>query len=427
MAVSPFDSVLMGPLLGDEPIAGLFADRAEIAAMIAVEAALAQAEAACGVIPAAMGPRLAEALDSLTIAPAEIAEATAAAGVAAGALAAALRRRLPPDLAPWVHWGATSQDIADTALVLRLDTALTLMAERLANLIATLRAAEARWATLPMAARTRTQIAAPTTVGQRIGCWAAPLSAAADERPLLRRRVARVQFGGAVGTLDVLGEAGPAVRAALAERLGLHDAPCWHGDRSGLVALASWCAQLAGALGKMGTDLLLMARSESGEMRAGAGGGSSTMPQKANPVASEVLVALSRFVAGLVSPLMLAAQHAEERDGVAWTMEWLLLPQIVTATGAALRVADELARTLRPDESRLAAMLALGGGAAYAERASFALRRLMPGDRAQAVLTAALAEAARGGSLAEALAREVPGEDWPAHLGISAGSAAEKP
>jgi 3-carboxy-cis,cis-muconate cycloisomerase len=409
MAVSPFDSAVLGPLFGDPEVAGLFSDATSVAAMIRVERALARAEGACGVIPAEAAWAIDAGLAGVALDPAGLAAGTAGAGVPVPALVSALRGRLPPEAGQWLHWGATSQDIVDTALVLQLDAALAILAARMDGLIETLSAAARRWADLPMAGRTRSQIAAPTTFGLRVARWAQPLIALRGELPPIHARVARVQFGGAVGTNAAIAPHGPAVTAALARELGLAAGPSWHGDRSALGALAAWCAGSSVALGRMAGDLILMGRSEAGEARAGSGGGSSTMPQKSNPVAAETIVALARYAAYLVPAVQQAGIHAEERDGAAWALEWLALPQIVVATAAALRHANGLAATLVPDEARLRAALELEGGAALAELASFALAAQMPRAEAQALVKRAVAEVAgQGGTLAEAIARLSP-------------------
>ncbi len=414
MSVSPFDSTLFGDLFGDREIAALFSDKAMIARMIDVERALARAGARAGVVPPDAAAAIDATLADIVIPPEALASGTAGAGVPVPALVAALRGHLAGQAAGWLHWGATSQDIVDTALVLQLASAIDTFAARLDGLIAGLSVAALHHADLPMAGRTRSQIAAPITFGSRIARWAQPLMALRRELAPLRARVARVQLGGAVGTNAVLAPHGPAVTAALADELGLADGPCWHTDRAALIALAGWCASISGALGKMAGDLILMGRSESGEAVAGEGGGSSTMPQKANPVAAETVVALAHLSAALVAPMHLAALHAEERDGAAWALEWLTLPQIVTATGACLRHAADLASTLAPDPDRMRAALALGGGVIMAEVASFVLAATMPRAEAQALVKQAVTAAAAGGeTLADALARLAPGRDWP--------------
>lgn len=408
MAASPFDSALLGPLLGDAEAAAAFSDATEIAAMVRVERALARAEAACGVIPAEAGAAIDAGLRDVAPDAAALGPGTAAAGVPVPALVAALRKALPPEAGQWLHWGATSQDIVDTGLALRLGPVLDLLAARTTALSDTLAEAARLWAELPMAGRTRSQVAAPITFGLRVAHWRQPLPALGADLDRLRPRLLRVQLGGAVGSNSAIAPQGPAVIAALAAELGLAAAPAWHTDRSGLGALAGWCAGLTGALGKMAGDLILLGRSESGEARAGAGGGSSTMPQKSNPVGAEVIGALARLVAALTAPMHLAALHAEERDGTAWTLEWLVLPQILVASAAALRHAQELAETLAPDPGRMRAMLDLDGGAALAEAASFQLAAHMPRAEAQALVKRAVAERAPGETLAAALTRLGP-------------------
>jgi 3-carboxy-cis,cis-muconate cycloisomerase len=152
-----------------------------------------------------------------------------------------------------------------------------------------------------------------------------------------------LHFGGAAGTLDKLGGRGPGVSRRLASELGLRAVPpARHSERDGMAALASWLALVTGSVGKTGQDIALMAQSEVGEIRLASGGGSSAMPHKVNPVGAETLVALARFNATLVSGMHHAMVHENERSGAAWTLEWMLLPQMATAAGAALRTAASL-------------------------------------------------------------------------------------
>jgi 3-carboxy-cis,cis-muconate cycloisomerase len=286
---------------------------------------------------------------------------------------------------------------------------LGILVARLDTLSSTLADAARRWRDVPMAGRTRSQVAAPVTFGLRVARWRQPLVPLRGDLAALLPRIARVQFGGAVGTNAAIAPNGPAVAAALAIELGLTASPSWHTDRSAFGALAGTCAGVTGALGKMAGDLVLMGRSESGEARAGSGGGSSTMPQKSNPVAAETIGTLARFVAALATPVHLAALHAEERDGTAWSLEWLTLPQILVATAAALRHAQGLAETLEPDPVRMQAILDAGGGVAMAEAASFLLAGHMPRAEAQALVKRAVGEVATTGeTLAAALTRLGP-------------------
>jgi 3-carboxy-cis,cis-muconate cycloisomerase len=398
MSVSPFNSAIYGSLYADPDVIALFSDEAEIRAMLRVEAALAMAEGEVGVIPREAARRIAEVAGSLVIEPTALAQGTASAGVPIPALVSALRSAVGDEAATFVHWGATSQDVIDTGLVIRLGDALGLIEARLASLSAHLAdLARAHRRTL-MVGRTRTQYATPTTFGLKIAGWRAPLARHVTRLGELRGRLLMVSFGGAVGTLAALGEKGLAVEAAMAKELGLGVAELpWHAQRDGLVELAGWLSLVTGSLGKICEDLMLLAQSEVAEVLPGSGGGSSTMPQKANPVGAEALVALARFNAGLVATMhhALATQH--ERDGAAWQTEWLALPQMVVATGAALLKAGAVLDDLNIDPARMRDNLDASNGLALAEAASFALSAHMPRAEAQALVKEACGAVAETG------------------------------
>lgn len=267
-----------------------------------------------------------------------------------------------------------------------------------------------------MAARTRAQIATPTTFGARVAAWGWPLIRARRRLEELRPRLLVLSLGGASGTLAALGPQAQAVAEETARELGLAAPPApWHSARDGLAELATALAILCGSLGKMGRDLILLGQSEVGEARAGAGGGSSTMPHKSNPVGPEALVALSTLSARLAGGMLDALAHEGERDGARWALEWLSLPQLCVAAGGATRHAQALAGSLRPDPARMAANMAATGGMMMAEAATFALAERMPRPEAQAVVKKACADAAaKGVGLADALAEAAPesGVDW---------------
>lgn len=405
MTVSAFENPLLSGLFGDAELADLLCAEAQVGRMIAVEAALARAQGRTGVIPVRAAQEISDALGLCSVAPADLTRGTASAGVPVPALVAALRGQIGGEAAHWLHWGATSQDIVDCATVLQLRDVLGVIETRLTGVIDALQAASQRHAGQLMAARTRSQIATPITFGLRIARWAQPLIAIMDELPALRARLLRVQFGGASGANTAVAPHGAAISAALAEELGLADSPSWHGDRSAMIALSAWLGQIGAALGKLGRDLILMGRSEAGEALAGAGGGSSTMPQKANPVQAEAIVSLAGFLAAQQGAMVMAASPAEERDGALWGLEWLVLPNMLLATGAALRHAVDLAETLRARPENMAAMLDLGNGTVWAEALSFALMAHMPRAEAQACMKQAIAQAQTTGTgLQQALA-----------------------
>jgi len=397
------DFTLLGDLLGDAEIAGHLTAPAELRAMLDFEAALARVEAAAGVIPADAGPAITEALAGMEIDPRELVAPTLSAGVVVPGLVRLLRDRVGPPHGGYIHWGATSQDATDTGLVLRLREILVALEWRLSRLCDMLAVQARCHAAQTMAARTRSQIATPTTFGLRIAGWRAPLARCLERLGELRPRLLVVQLGGASGNLSVLGGQGIAVMRALADDLGLGcPAKPWHAERDGLVEVANWLAMVSGLLGRIGGDLILMGRSEAAEARAWVGGGSSTMPQKSNPVLAETLVTLARFNAGLAGQAQQALMHLEERDGAAWTGEWLVLPQMLVATGAGLRHALDLIGTLEADPANMAAAMEIAGGAIQAEALAFALAGHMALADAQQIVKQAASGA--DGTLAERVA-----------------------
>jgi 3-carboxy-cis,cis-muconate cycloisomerase len=260
MATDPFSSELYGELFGGVAAHRLFTDTAEIAAMLRFEAALARAQARLGIIPAEPGAELAEALERITIEPAVLAAGVASSGMPVPALVAELRRRLPPELAQWVHFGATSQDAIDTALMLRLKALFEALEGELATLRVRLAGLADAHRRTPIVARTRWQQAAPTSFGLKVATWLDPLNRLFARLAELRPRVLAVQCGGAAGNLAQIGADGPRLIEALADELGLSPALPWHSTRDRVVEAGDWLAALAGVLGTIGTDLVLMAQ-----------------------------------------------------------------------------------------------------------------------------------------------------------------------
>ena len=342
MAGLVLGSPLLAALLGDADLEPLLDEAAELSAMVRFEAALAAAAAEHGVIPAAAGEAIEAALAAFAPDGAALVEAAARDGVVVPELVRQLRAAVGAPHARHLHVGATSQDVIDTALVLRLGPMLVHIDRRLEAIGKAFAALDARFGTRSLTGVTRMQPAVKILVGDRLRSWAAPLERHRRRLEALQPELLVVQFGGPAGTLAALGPAAEAVRRSLAARLGLADAPQWHSQRDRIAALGSVLAGIAGSLGKFGQDVALMAQAGD-EIALSGGGGSSAMPHKRNPVAAEMLVALARFAAVQVSGLHQALVHEQERSGAAWTLEWLLLPPLLLATGAATRIAGELA------------------------------------------------------------------------------------
>ncbi len=415
------DSPLYAPLFGDGETAALFGDSAEIRAMLLVEGALARAQGELGVIPADSAAFIERAAREVQIDPAALGAETAVNGVPVPGLVAAFRKATnAPEHAQYVHWGATSQDVMDTGLALRLRRLLEIWDARLEALIRALGALASRHAELPMAARTYGQAATPTSFGAVAAGWGRPLIRHRAALAELRPELAVVSLGGAAGTLSAMGAEGPAVRAGLARALGLSDpGESRHAERDRIGAFAAWMAGLTVSLGKMGEDLILMAQSGIGEIRISGTGGSSTMPQKQNPVAPSVLSALARQSLALAGALQGAGIHRQQRDGAAWFVEWLTLPQLCVSTGRALSLAADLAEKISPAPEAMARNLDDGSGLIHAEAYSFALARHLPRPEAQAKIKALCAEAqAGGGGLSALVARDFPDLDLSAAGGL---------
>jgi 3-carboxy-cis,cis-muconate cycloisomerase len=347
MTVSAFDSPILSALVSDAEVAAHFSEAADIGAMLAFESALARAQASAGLVPVEAAARIAAVCEAFVPDAAALAAGAARDGVVAPALVRQLRAQVGAPHDAHVHRGATSQDVIDTSLVLRLQPVLAVLEGRLRGLVESLRALEASQGAIALMGRTRMQRALPIRAADKLRGWREPLERHVARLGEMRPRLLVVQFGGAVGVRGDLDGKGEAIVAELARLLGLGAGPCWQVERDGLAELASWASLVAGALGKIGADVALMAQNEVGEVRLAEGGGSSAMPHKSNPVRAEVLVALARFNAALLGAQHQALVHENERSGAAWTLEWLVLPQMIAATGAALRHAGALCAGLR--------------------------------------------------------------------------------
>lgn len=332
---------LLNHLVGDAELETLFADQVEIAAILRFEAALAGAEADAGLIPEAAATAIGNAIATFKPDMADLATGIARDGVVVPALIRQLRAAVG-DHGKSLHFGATSQDATDTGLMLRLATAIGLIDQRLVALESGLAALAARDGAITMMAHTRMQRALPISVAAKVATWTAPLARGRKALALLRRRLLVIQLGGPVGNRAELGDKADLVVKRLAERLDLGLADPWHTERDPIGELGSVLSLITGSLGKFGADVALLAQNEVSILRLEGGGGSSAMAHKSNPVNAELLVALARSNAGLLGTLHQALVHEYERSGSAWTLEWMVLPQMVIAAGASLRIATTL-------------------------------------------------------------------------------------
>lgn len=336
-----FDHPWLSGLFADDEIAALWSAEAQLSHMIAFEAAWSRHGHLAGLWFEAEGASAATAIEAVSLAPEELRDGTALDGVCVPALVRLLKARTGANA---IHKGATSQDVIDTATALLLARSLDLIDQRLDRLASDLMALEDRFGPIPLMGRTRMQAAVPITVADRVQTWRLPLAAHRERLAQLRPRVALVQIGGAAGDRAALGDGADAVCDAVAKDLGLSAPPhSWHAMRDGMAEAASLMSLITGTLGKLGQDICLMAQQGIDEIALAGGGGSSAMPHKQNPVLAEVLVTLARYNAVQLSGLHHAMLHEQERSGAAWALEWMLLPQMVQATGRALVVATDVA------------------------------------------------------------------------------------
>ena len=415
MSFSPADSPVYRSLFVDERIAEFFSPRAELRRMLEFEAALARAQGRLGLIP----KEAATAIDRLLEAPFDadfeaLRQGTERDGVPVPALLAQLRERLEAAgeqrAADFLHWGATSQDVLDTALVSQLRDALAIVEGSLDEAIAALAEQARRHRDTPMLGRTHGRHAVPITFGLKAAGWLAPLLRHRQRLAELRPRVLTLQLGGAAGTLAPLGEQAGRVREELARELGLYLTPIpWHTQRDGLAEAMSWLAGVAGSMAKIAQDVILLSQEEVGEVSdGGAAGGSSTMPQKANPIRCEAIVAAARACFGLLGSAYGGLIQEHERGTHGWYLEWTAVREIVAYSSSAVTKGAALVGALRVDEEGMRRNLSSGGGVAMAETLTFALAPTLGRREAAAQVSAASAEArAAAGDLVTLLSEKV--------------------
>ncbi|WP_029042708.1 3-carboxy-cis,cis-muconate cycloisomerase [Cucumibacter marinus] len=343
MSASVLEHGWLSHLLGDQEGQGAFTDETELRTMLDFERALAETEAELGIIPQKAATAIVSAIETFEPDWAALGEGARQDGVVVPALVKQLRKAVGEAHGRHVHKGATSQDVIDTSLALRLKTLIKPFDVRVGRVIEALNKLEAEAGGKTIWAQTRMQRALEISAADKIAGWRQPLANLAGGLPAIGEAIAVVQLGGPVGNGSGFEGHARELRAMMAERLGLGDPGyCWHADRARITTFANWLCQLSGALGKMGQDIALLAQTENATIKLEGGGGSSAMPHKNNPVSAEILVTLARFNAAQLGGLSQALVHENERSGAAWTLEWMILPQMVVAALAGLRHAGQV-------------------------------------------------------------------------------------
>jgi 3-carboxy-cis,cis-muconate cycloisomerase len=370
------------PLFTTGGMRAVFSDRGRLQGMLDFEAALARAEAAAGVIPGPAAAVIASHCRAELFETGALAQAGALAGNSAIPVVrelTALVGRADVDAARFVHWGATSQDAMDTGLVLQLRSALDLIETDLRRLSDALGRLAGEYKLTPLAGRTWLQHGVPVTFGLKAAGWLSAVERRRARIRAMRPRVLALQFGGAAGTLDVLGEQGLRVAALLTEdlQLTLPDLP-WHAHRDRPAEVAAALGLLVGTLGKIARDISLMGQTEVGEVAEPGEpgrGGSSAMPHKRNPVGSAVVLAAAARVPALVSVVLAAMVQDHERGLGGWHAEWETVPEICTLTAGALAHLTRVVAGLEVRPERMRENLGATHGLILASAAAAALGR----------------------------------------------------
>ena len=410
MPVNPADSPILGTLYGSDAMRAVFDETAYFQRMLDVEAALARVQARLGIIPGDAAEAIVAAARFENLRPEELAASARNVGYPVVGLVAGLSKAAGK-AGRWTHWGATTQDIMDTATVLQVRSGLDMIETELRAILAALATQADRHRSTVMAGRTHLQQALPVTFGLKCAVWAMPFIAHLKRLDQIRSRVQVVEFAGAAGTLASLGKQGIRIMEALAAELGL-GAPLapWHVCRDALAETVSFLGLICGTLAKLATDIVLLAQTELGEVaepHITGRGSSSTMPQKRNPIASEYILAASRTVQGLVPVMLGAMAQDHERATGPWQAEALVLPQAFVLTHGALLHTRVVAEGMVADAARMRANLDITHGLIVSEAVMMGLAPIIGRGEAHHVVKhacdVALSEEI---SLADALERD---------------------
>ena len=401
MPSTVFESKIFRDLLSTEAMRLVFSDEQLVARYIEVEIALARVQGRLGIIPEEAAQAI-EAGAKVEIIDLEAMGARAEiVGYPILPLVEQIVAKLPDGLGEWVHWGATTQDIMDTGLVLQLREALALVEADLKALAGILRAMAKKYRDTPMAGRSHMQQALPITFGYKVAVWLSGIERHRKRLQEIRPRVLIAQFAGAAGTLAALGEDGFKVQDGLADELGLgRPEATWHVMRDSLAEVVCFLGLVTGTLAKIAVDITLMVQSEVDEVRepfVEGRGSSSTMPQKRNPIASEVLIVTAATVRQDVGLMLEGMLHDHERASGAWQMEWVALPRAFIATSGALKQALDVLGGLEVDEAAMQRNLDLSHGLIVSEAVMMGLGATIGRQTAHDLVYDACREAAASG------------------------------
>jgi 3-carboxy-cis,cis-muconate cycloisomerase len=420
MTSSIIDSQFFGTTFGDPAVHRIFTDEGRFSSWLTVEAALARSQARLGLIPEAAAQSITNAAKVENLDIKRMVEEYQKVGFPILPLVHELARCCDTDSARWIHWGATTQDIIDTGLALQMKDAFSIIGSQLDKLISAVASLSEEHRLTVMAGRTFQQQAAPITFGFKAAVWLDELLRHRDRLSDVRKRALVCQFGGAVGTLATLGDRGLDVLYELSQELGLEEpAISWHTSRDGWAEAMFWIAMVGATLAKIANEVATLMRTEVDEVREPhepGKGGSSTMPQKRNPVACPIIMSIGNKLRESVSSQLTAMVQEHERSVSAMPLEWLVIPEAFVLLSGSFQQAIPLLEELQVDKQQMINNLSMGGGLLMAEAVMMGIAPKIGRNQAHEIVFGAAGEAwDKGITLREAL---IDDEKVTAHLSL---------
>lgn len=408
MPSSSIDSFYFCDLYSSFAMREVFSDQSRITAWLDVESALAVAQARVGVIPEESAQRIAAAAKFENLDLGAMKAEYDRVGFPISPLVKQLAKACDPESAKWIHWGATTQDIIDTGLVLQMRNGMELIEAEIQAIVEALVLLVRDHRSTAMAGRTFQQHAAPITFGYKAAVWLDELLRHQERLPGMKQRALMGQFGGAVGTLATLGNKGFEVRRELMKELKLPEpAISWHTARDGWAELIHWLGMVGATLGKIATEIATLMRSEVGELREPyqtGRGSSSTMPQKRNPIAAPPIIAIANRLRECVGTQLTAMIQEHERSVAGQPLEWLVIPEAFGLLSGALKHSRQTLEGLDVDVEQMRRNLDSSGGFLMAESVMMGLAPHTGRNEAHHMVSAASARALeQGQTLTEAV------------------------
>jgi 3-carboxy-cis,cis-muconate cycloisomerase len=411
MGSTVFDSVLFRDMFGTAEMRAIFADEALVGRYIEAEVALARAQARLGVVPKEAAQAIEAAAKSIRIDFDKLRAETEIVGYPILPLVHQLSEAAG-EAGRYVHWGATTQDIMDTANVLQIRAALQIVARDLREVRDILATMAKKYRDTPMAGRTHLQQALPVTFGYKAAVWLSSIDRHIERVDQALPRILLGEFSGAAGTLASVGEGGLEMQKLFCEELGLHQPSItWHVARDGIAEAVTLLGLITGTLGKIATDVMLLSSSEFGEVSepfVPGRGASSTMPQKRNAISSELMLAAAKAVRQHVATMLDGMIHDLERATGPWHLEWVSLPESFLLTASSLANAKFMLAGLVVHEKRMLENLDLTRGLIVAEAVMMAAAPKLGRQHAHDVVYDACRKAIEGGGQLADILAEVP-------------------